>query len=85
MLALDAFRGWAPLVELGEGGLERWIVYPIVLWLVAFGSYLLAAANLSAAEAIPQVRELLERSRLTCRSGCMPNQSNQALRGTPWP
>jgi hypothetical membrane protein len=45
VLALDAFRGWAPLVELGEGGLERWIVYPIVLWLVAFGSYLLAAAN----------------------------------------
>ena len=45
MLALDAFRGWAPMVELGEGGLERWIVYPIVLWLVAFGSYLQAMAN----------------------------------------
>ena len=45
VLALDAFRGWAPMVELGEGGLERWIVYPIVLWLVAFGSYLLAIAN----------------------------------------
>jgi hypothetical protein len=30
------------MVELGEGGLERWIVYPIVLWLVAFGSYLMA-------------------------------------------
>ena len=43
MLALDAFRSWAPMVELGEGGLERWIVYPIVLWLVAFGSYLMAA------------------------------------------
>jgi hypothetical membrane protein len=45
VLALDAFRSWAPMVELGEGGLERWIVYPIVLWLVAFGSYLLAIAN----------------------------------------
>ena len=45
VLALDAFRGWAPMVELGEGGLERWIVYPIVLWLVAFGSYVLAIAN----------------------------------------
>ena len=42
VLALDAFRSWAPMVELGEGGLERWIVYPIVLWLVAFGSYLMA-------------------------------------------
>jgi hypothetical protein len=30
------------VAELGEGGIERWIVYPIVLWLVAFGSYLLA-------------------------------------------
>jgi hypothetical membrane protein len=45
VLSLDAFRSWAPMVELGEGGLERWIVYPIVLWLVAFGSYLLAAAD----------------------------------------
>lgn len=43
VLALDAFRTWAPMAQLGEGGLERWIVYPIVLWLVAFGSYLLAA------------------------------------------
>jgi hypothetical membrane protein len=41
-LALDAFRAWAPMAELGEGGLERWIVYPVVLWLVAFGSYLMA-------------------------------------------
>src|SRR5829696_1097115 len=38
------FLGWAPVAALGEGGIERWIVYPIVLWLVAFGSYPLAAA-----------------------------------------
>ena len=38
------FLEWAPVAALGEGGIERWIVYPIVLWLVAFGSYLLAAA-----------------------------------------
>jgi hypothetical membrane protein len=43
VLAVDVFRTWWPMVELGEGGLERWIVYPIVLWLVAFGSYLIAA------------------------------------------
>jgi hypothetical membrane protein len=36
------FLEWGPVAELGEGGIERWIVYPIVLWLVAFGSYLLA-------------------------------------------
>jgi hypothetical membrane protein len=38
------FLEWAPIAELGEGGVERWIVYPIVLWLVAFGSYLIAMA-----------------------------------------
>ena len=39
------FLEWAPIAELGEGGIERWIVYPIVLWLVAFGSWLLAIAG----------------------------------------
>ena len=27
VLGLDAFRSWWPMVEVGEGGLERWIVY----------------------------------------------------------
>lgn len=30
----------APLTELGIGGVERWIVYPIVTWLIGFGGYL---------------------------------------------
>jgi hypothetical membrane protein len=44
---------------LGEGGIERWIAYPTVLWLVAFGGYLLAARpqdlrrSTSAGEASP--------------------------------
>ncbi|SEO84393.1 DUF998 domain-containing protein [Trujillonella endophytica] len=29
--------------RLGEGGVERWIVYPVVLWMVAFGAALAAA------------------------------------------
>jgi hypothetical membrane protein len=29
--------------QLGKGGIERWIAYPTILWLVAFGGYLLAA------------------------------------------
>jgi uncharacterized protein DUF998 len=33
---------WAPVAALGEGGIERWNVYLIVLWLVAFGSHLLS-------------------------------------------
>ena len=27
------------------GGIERWIVYPIVIWLIAFGAYQLGAAE----------------------------------------
>ena len=34
---------WTPVAALGEGGIERWNSYPIVLWMVAFGSHLLAA------------------------------------------
>lgn len=30
----------SPFAVFGLGGLERWIVYPIVLWIVAFGGYL---------------------------------------------
>ena len=56
VLALDTFRTWAPMAQLGEGGLERWIVYLIVLWLVAFGSYLLAApAGRSPKAGVPPV------------------------------
>jgi hypothetical protein len=35
--------------RLGEGGVERWIVYPVVLWIVVFGAGLAA----SRADAIP--------------------------------
>jgi hypothetical membrane protein len=31
--------------ELGVGGVERWIVYPVVLWTISFGAYLLGAAE----------------------------------------
>ncbi len=31
-----------PLEFLGAGGIERWVVYPLILWLLAFGGYLLA-------------------------------------------
>jgi hypothetical membrane protein len=34
---------WAPVARLGEGGIERWNAYPIVLWLVAYGSHLMSA------------------------------------------
>jgi hypothetical membrane protein len=34
-----------PAVEfLGVGGAERWVVYPLVLWLVGFGGYLMGTS-----------------------------------------
>jgi len=45
---LVLFLGYnAPIVQqtLGPGGWERVIAYPILIWLVGFGSYLLASAK----------------------------------------
>jgi len=30
-----------PIAALGAGGLERWVAYPVVLWLTTFGGYLM--------------------------------------------
>jgi hypothetical protein len=35
---------WPPVARLGEGGIERWIVYPAVLWLTVFGGALMGPA-----------------------------------------
>lgn len=48
--ASDLLVNWAPVARLGEGGIERWIVYPVVLWMVAFGAYL---ASRPAATTVP--------------------------------
>ena len=45
----------APMAALGIGGIERWIVYPIVLWVTGFGGYLAGSAEPAA--------DLLERRR----------------------
>lgn len=29
---------------LGVGGAERWVVYPLVLWLIGFGGYLMGTS-----------------------------------------
>jgi hypothetical protein len=31
----------SPLAAMGEGGGERWIAYPIILWVMALGGYLM--------------------------------------------
>jgi hypothetical membrane protein len=31
---------WAPAARLGEGGVERWVAYPVVVWMVSYGASL---------------------------------------------
>lgn len=33
------------VAALGEGGIERWIAYPVVLWLAIFGGYLMGHSD----------------------------------------
>lgn len=37
--------GPSPLEFLGSGGIERWVAYPLILWLLAFGGYLLGSTG----------------------------------------
>lgn len=34
-----------PMTPLGVGGIERWIVYPVVIWTIAFGGYVAGRAS----------------------------------------
>lgn len=34
-----------PLTVLGIGGVERWVAYPVLLWLIVFGGYLLGRSH----------------------------------------
>lgn len=36
--------------ELGDGGVERWVAYPTVLWFVLFGGYVLGGGNFASGE-----------------------------------
>lgn len=42
-----------PLAVMGTGGVERWIVYPIVLWIAGFGAYCCGTAEGSTEVARP--------------------------------
>ena len=35
----------SPMAVFGPGGLERWIAYPVVLFMLAFGGYLMSDAR----------------------------------------
>ena len=39
--------------EMGDGGVERWVAYPVVMWMILFGGFALGnpqAANRAAAD-----------------------------------
>ena len=63
---------WGPFARLDLGGVERWMVYPVLLWLVGFGGYLVAprpeqapSASLpgTAAQALDGHKEAVSSSR----------------------
>jgi len=41
VLGLDFFADLGPQTAIGIGGVERWIAYPVLLWLVLFGAALM--------------------------------------------
>ncbi|MEO6503001.1 MAG: DUF998 domain-containing protein [Jatrophihabitantaceae bacterium] len=51
-LAVGSFLlEWAPVDRLGEGGAERWVIYPVILWVVALGVGLMTAGGHDARQA----------------------------------
>jgi hypothetical membrane protein len=50
------FGAGAFIPLMGDGGTERWVAYPVVLWMVAFGGYLLGrGTDGSKPQGTPQV------------------------------
>jgi hypothetical membrane protein len=42
---MGLFGDAGPIAALGSGGMERWVAYPVVLWLSAFGGYLMGPVH----------------------------------------
>ena len=38
VFGLESFENWGPQTAIGIGGVERWIAYPVLLWLVLLGA-----------------------------------------------
>lgn len=43
---LDNQKMWAGIMLFLVGGIERWVVYPLLLWIIGFGGYLLGDHDL---------------------------------------
>ena len=38
VFGLESLENWGPQAAIGIGGVERWIAYPVLLWLVLLGA-----------------------------------------------
>lgn len=45
---LEAFEGVGPQAWIGLGGVERWIAYPVLMWLVIFGTVMMTRGDQDA-------------------------------------
>jgi hypothetical membrane protein len=45
VFGIEAFENWGPQAQIGVGGVERWIAYPVLLWLVLLGAELMTRAT----------------------------------------
>ena len=38
VFSLESLANWGPQATIGIGGIERWIAYPVLMWLVLLGA-----------------------------------------------
>jgi len=41
--AVSALIEWGPVARVGEGGVERWVIHPVIFWVIALGVGLLTS------------------------------------------
>ena len=55
MLGLDFFADLGPQTAIGIGGVERWIAYPVLLWMVLFGAALMTVGARRTRRVLPEL------------------------------
>jgi len=60
---------WGPFGQLELGGVERWMVYPVVLWLVGFGGFLSVSRPQEPRRLVgPRFKQITEQANRTSAS-----------------
>lgn len=55
VLGLDFFADLGPQTAIGIGGVERWIAYPVLLWMVLFGAALMTVGARRTRRVLPEL------------------------------